>query len=243
MSGLNSLYILSSRMLNQRQELEVIANNVANANTSGFKKMEMDYRAQLARKDGAEVGNFSMKRPLAIDYAVGGITRTGAPLDIALLGEGFFAVEVAPNQVEYTRNGSFQLDVEGNLITQEGYPVLDANNAAINIPVDGGQIRITQDGTIANENGVVNALGVFSFAQPERLVNTGGSRFKAAEAPVPVFTPKIMQGALEDSNVNSIQETVKMTELVRAYQSATRLIRSLEDVESQAIRDISRMPS
>lgn len=232
------VYIMSSNMIGQRERLSTVADNVANVNTAGYKRQTLDFMEIVSRQQMTDVGSFSHHNGTTFEFAQGALQPTDNPLDVALLGEGFFAIQ-ADGQVKYTRNGHFTVDPTGQLVNDLGQPVLDANNAPINIPADSTKISITPEGTIANQNGQIADLGIFNFADTTRLTRTGNSSYIAEGQPALVVEePQISQGFLEGSNVNSVEETVKMTELARAYQSANKLVKSIEDLEQRAIRSL-----
>jgi flagellar basal-body rod protein FlgF len=229
-------------MMNQRKHLSIISNNVANVNTHGYKKMEMDFSSLLSKKNGTEVAVFAQHKPLRIDLSSGNLSHTQNPLDMALQGDGMFAVN-AGGDIEYTRNGHFLLDGEGNLITEQGYQVLDGNLAAITIPADATQLNVTREGTITTENGPLVDIGVFNFAEDAKIENVGQGRYRSDQAGILSENPQVLQGMLEDANVQAVEETVRLTELMRSYQSASNLVNRVEEVEERAIRDLSRVPS
>lgn len=242
MSSIKNVYILASKMMNQKQHLKAVSNNVANVNTTGYKKIEMDFSSLVSKKNGDQVAVFSSHKPLRIDFSAGNLSQTQNPLDIALNGDGMFAVDVNGN-VEYTRNGHFLMDGEGNLITEQGHTVLDGNFAAINIPAGSKQVTFTKEGIIATENGPLVNIGVFNFTENSDVKNVGQGRYRSSEQAVLLENPHVLQGMLEDANVQAVEETVKLTELMRSYQSAAQLIGKVEEVEGRAIRDLARMPS
>lgn len=242
---MQSVYIVTSKMLGQREQLNSIANNVANANTAGFKREEYDFSTLVARKEGQRVGAFSQDRGTYMDFSSGQYTTTGNPLDVAVLGEGFFAVE-RNGRVEYTRNGSFNLSADGTLVANDGSPVLDTNNGPVQIPAGSKQVVITPEGAITTEQGVVAQLGIFQFTPEEnqQLLRAGNSGYIAPQGvePVAMETPRVQQGMVESSNVNPVEETVKMTDMLRSYQSAANLVNSMEDLQSRVIRQLPSMP-
>lgn len=242
MSSVKNVYILASKMLTQRKHLSVISNNVANVNTHGYKKEELDFASVMAKKNGAKVATFAKAQPLRLDFSAGSLEQTNNPLDMAVHGDGMFAISVN-GETQYTRNGHFMMDAEGNLITANGHAVLDGNFAAITIPPDAKQVVLTQDGTLATENGPLVNLGIFEFAEGADIRNLGQGRYRTSDPAILKETPRVLQGMLEGANVQPVEETVRLTELMRSYQSASQLVSRIEDVEGRAIRDLSRMPS
>lgn len=236
------VYIVSSHMIGERQKLDMVADNVANATTTGYKKLGMSFQEVISRQQAETVGSFTHHNGTFYDFAQGGFTRTEGKLDLAIQGAGFFATEIN-GQIHYTRNGNFSLNAEGDLVTDTGAPVLDNNGAGINIPADSRDIAITNDGIISNQNGAIATLGIYNIQDPQNLIRTGTHGY-IYEGPAPALAEQISvrQGFLENANVNPIEETVTMTELNRRYQSSARLVQSLEELEQRAIRDLSRLP-
>ena len=246
----NSVYILTSRAINERTQLDQIANNVANLNTAGYKAGDTTFREYVAREKGLEVGSFNRFGGNIINFQGGPIEHTGNKLDMALQGENtFFAVQGAGGEgapVEYTRNGQFTMDAQGNLMTQTGKMVLDVNNGPIALPPDSTQIAISRDGTVSNEDGPIAQVGVFEFAPEDlsSLQRTEGSSFTKPDDVLAIVAENyaIVQGSLETSNVNPMSETVRMTEALRAYQSVQRSMQAVEDIEQRSYRTLGRMP-
>lgn len=237
------VYIVSSNMIGQRQRLDMTADNISNSNTTGYKKLSMSFQEIISRQKSEEVASFTHHAGTFYNFTQGGFEKTGNSLDAAIQGAGFFQTE-RNGQIHLTRNGNFTMDATGMLVTQDGFPVLDANGGQINIPADSSEININSDGSIVNQNGLIATLGVVNVANPQALIRTGSHGYIAqnGEQPIPVENINIAGGFLETSNINPIEETVTLTELNRRYQSASRLVRSIEELEQRAIRDLSRLP-
>lgn len=232
------IYIMSSNMIGQRQRLDTVADNVANVNTVGYKRQTLDFMEVLSQQQQTEVGSFSHHNGTTFEFVQGALQPTNNPLDVALMGDGFFVVDNNGTPT-YTRNGHFTVSGNGQLVNDYGQTVLDANNAPINIPADSTFITITPEGSITNQNGAIADLGVYRFEDTTRLTRVGNGGYISEDQQAQLAVDaRISQGFLESSNVNSVEETVKMTELARAYQSAARLISSMEDLEQRAIRSL-----
>lgn len=236
------VYIVSSHMLGQRSKLDMTADNIANSNTAGYKKLGMSFSEIVSRQKTEEVASFTHHTGTHYDFTQGGLTRTDNDLDLSITGAGFFATE-RNGQTHYTRNGNFGLSPEGGLITSTGAPVLDSNGGPINIPADSTKITVTPDGVIANQNGAIATLGVFHINQPQNLVRTGSHGYiYDGEEPAISTTAAITQGFVENSNINPIEETVNLTEINRSYTSSARLVKSIEELQQNVIRNLSRLP-
>lgn len=236
------VYIVSSHMIGQRQKMNMIADNVANSNTSGYKKLGMSFDEIVSRQQTEVAGSFVSKGSMHYDFSQGGMTRTEGKLDMAIQGAGFFAIDRA-GQTHYTRNGHFSLNANGELITDAGDFVLDNNGGPIAIPAESSTLTITKDGLISNQNGPIANIGIYEVADVQNLVRTGAHGYiYEGEQPIISETAAVVQGYLENSNINSIEETVNMTEVNRAYQSSSRLVSSIEELEQRVVRDLSRLP-
>lgn len=236
------IYIVSSNMIAQRQRLDMTADNISNSNTAGFKKLGMTFQEVISRQKSEEAGSFTHHAGTFYNFSQGGLERTDNDFDVAINGAGFFQTE-RDGQVHLTRNGNFSMNNAGTLVTASGSPVLDVNGGEINIPPNSSQININRDGSIANQEGVIATLGVVTVNDPQKLMRTGEHGYiYDGEPPVAAQQISIAQGFIEASNINPIEETVTLTELNRRYQSASRLVRSIEELEQKAIRDLSRLP-
>lgn len=241
MSGLQSIYILSSRMQTQRKKLDSVAVNVANANTPGFKRQDVDFETLVGGRDTRPAGEFVVDRGFKTTFTQGPINNTGNPFDAALIGQGFFSVaSLTGDQPNYTRDGHFTMRPDGTLVNVSGQPVLDETGNQINLPPN-ERIRIQTDGTITSNDVPVARLGVFDIDQNANLIRVGDNQFQLQGGPgaaVPAQNVQVLSGAVEGSNVDPVLETVKMTEVSKAYQSAANLISRMEELQTRAIREL-----
>jgi flagellar basal body rod protein FlgG len=178
------------------------------------------------------------------DLSQGELTHTGAPLDVAINGNGYFAVQT-PAGMRYTRDGHFSLDQNGQLVTSEGYPV-QGDGGAITITPDAGDINIGTDGTISSIiNGNINQLGklqAVDFANDSALTKQGANLYSTTQTATPA-TASEQQGMLESSNVQPVIEITHMIDVTRAYQMTATLSSSQEDLMRQAISQLGAMPN
>lgn len=222
-------YIILSRLGAQLRATQVLANNVANADTPGFRAERTVFAQHLerqrdvaGRKADREVA-YALDRATWRDTTPGPVTVTGNPLDVAIGGDGFFAVET-PRGERYTRAGRFLLDADRRLTDAEGNAVLGTESMPIVFAASDTRIEIQGDGTIRSENGVVGRLRVVRFEDPQRLEAEGARLFAAGDGqqPVPVERPALTQGAVEGSNVSAIQEITRLTAELREFQFAVQ---------------------
>ncbi|BCW88162.1 Flagellar basal-body rod protein FlgG [Alphaproteobacteria bacterium SO-S41] len=240
----NALLLSLSNQMVARRTMEVISNNIANMNTTGFKRESPVFEEHIVHVDvQKEIGH--RKEPLSFvrdalavhDMSNGELTTTGNKFDVAIEGEGYFTVST-PDGPRYTRNGKFGLDDTGRLVTTDGHPVLDDGGAEIVFSNEESEITIARDGTISSEEGVRNRLGVVSFANPQTLKTVGNSLWETDEAPIPVDGNVVAQGMLEQSNVQPVVEMVRMIETMRSYQASTELLNAGEDLTRRAVQKL-----
>ncbi len=237
----NAQLIGLSRQIALQHQMDVVANNLANINTTGFKAERLlfeDYMMPGAR-DRTFLGR---DQPLAYvqDWATmhdlqgGAIVASGNPLDIALQGDGFFAVGTAAGE-RYTRSGSFVLDAGGRLSTLDGDPVLSDGGAPIVFSPSETEITISDTGFISTNEGPKGQLKIAEFANPQELAREGNNLFSGG-TPVPATNTRVVQGAIEHSNVSGISEMAEMIRVQRSYQSVATLMQKQDDLRRAAIQ-------
>ena len=230
----NATYVGLSHQMALLRHMDIIANNIANMNTTAFRAEQPIFEEfPMPSADRVKV-SFVLDRGLLRNLDAGEITRTDNPLDVAINGPGYFVVEteVGPR---YTRDGHFRVDDEGRLISNSGWPVLDDGGQVIVFDVGAKAPTINRDGTIATELGVIGRIGVVRFANEQRLLKQGGGLYSSAQEPEPVEKPSIVQGMIEKSNVEPIIEITRMIEVMRAYQSTQKLMDTGHDLQRRAI--------
>ena len=221
-------YIILSRLSAQMRAQSLTANNLANADTPGYRATRPVFAEHPALqrtgqhpRGGREV-DYSWDRSTWRDEQPGSISRTGNPLDVALAGEGYFAVDT-PRGERFTRAGRFTIGADGRLLDHAGNAVLNEGGNPIAVSPGDTQIEIKGDGTIRSENGEIGRLRVVRFANNQTLVAEGDRLFDAAgQQPEQVAQPGVVQGAVEGSNVQSITELTRMMAEVREFQFATQ---------------------
>ncbi|MCY0867028.1 MAG: flagellar hook-basal body protein [Aquificota bacterium] len=225
------LYILSSGMLLQQRKLETITNNLANVDTPAFKK-DLMFASLWETPMGQRVMDTDPQNPnnnflypiierVFTDLSQGSIRQTSNPLDLAIEGEGFFAVRRG-QEVFYTRKGNFRLDNDGFLVNELGYRVLDQNLNEIRLE---GVPTFGRDGSVFVNNVQVATLGIFRLENPQKV---GRDLFLGQPQPAQNF--RVLQGYLEMSNVNPILEMANLIQTHRAHETYSNLIRSLDSL-------------
>ncbi|BAI76427.1 flagellar basal-body rod protein (plasmid) [Azospirillum sp. B510] len=239
----NQLYIGLSRQMALRRQLDVVANNVANMNTAGFRGERTLFEAAMeagGRKPTDRIA-FTIDRATYTDLRPGALTETGNPYDVALDGDGFLAVQT-PDGVRYTRDGRLRRDADGTLVGPNGYPVLDDGRRPIVIPSESSKISIGSDGLLSADGTVVSRIAVFRFDTPQALKQTGDLLFDppAGLEPRPAPDTRLVEGKTERSNVQGIVEIGRMMDLTRDYQAVTRMVDDGQDLLRSAINRLGK---
>lgn len=232
-------YIALSRQMVLRREMDIVANNIANANTPAYKGERMVFREYLAQANRGEKLSFVQDIGLARDFREGPMTKTDNPFDLAINGEGYFIIDT-PLGERYTRHGRFQIDANGQLVTGQGYPVR-GEAGPINVPFDQGEINIASDGTLSTADGTFANLAIVTFEDQQALKRAANNLYIAdEEEPAPVEQPHVVQGMLEDSNVEPVLELTRMMTVMREYQSVGKFIQQEHDRQKKAIERLGR---
>ena len=252
----NALLIGLSRQVALTRELEAVANNIANLNTTGFKSDSTvfeEFLMPVARDNqfSARDSRVSFVRDRATwhDLGQGTVQQTGNPLDVAIDGDAFLAVQTARGE-RYTRNGAFQINVNGELVTSEGDRVL-GEGGPIQFQSTDNSISIGKDGTIRvreGSNATIDSargkLRLVSFERPRQLQKDGGSRFLAPAGlePQPAVRATVTQGAIEKSNVRAVIEMTRMIEITRTYTQVAQMLQQQSEMRRSAIEKLGAVP-
>jgi len=221
------------------RQMEIIADNIANISTPGFKAEMM---AVIPEGDGDMPKDELMAVPLGLvrDIRPGDFSHTGNSLDLAIKGDGYFVVQT-PQGERYTRNGRFQLDGDGRIVNSNGYPVLGDGGGVITVPAGSGDLSIGRDGTITTDAGNIGTIGIVTFANQRTLQRADGGLFIASDPPVPAEEAEVIQGSIENSNVKAVIQITDMSQVMRSYQQAQRIVDSENERVSRAIRSITQV--
>lgn len=214
----SSILLSSQRAL--RQRMDVVANNIANMNTPGFKASKPVFSTFLSKTFPGDQENYVDFEGTYIDYAEGAMTPTGNKLDIALGGKDFLVINT-PQGDRYTRAGHFQLDADRQLVNASGYPV-QGEGGNIVIPPNVVEILINEDGSVTADGQNIGRLRIVHFEDKITLRKSFGNMFVAGVTPVESENPRVFQGMLESSNVQAISEVTEMMNVLRSYQSIGR---------------------
>ena len=233
------LYVSLSSQIALDRRLTTLADNVANSTTVGFRATEVKFNEVVSNQKVADVAFVSQGKEF-ISTRSGGITETGGTLDFAIKGDAWFQVET-PSGPTLTRDGRFTLTDAGELVTLNGYPVLDAGGAPIQIDATNGPIQLSADGQL-NQNGrPVAALGLFDADLSGGFARAGNSGIISKIPPEPVvdrIDAGVVQGYVEESNVNAIGEMTQLIQVTRAFESIASLMRDSEESMNEAVRTL-----
>lgn len=249
---IKGLYSAVSAMVMNAVRQQALSHNIANMQTPGFKQIftsvgdfMQDQAVYVNGKAGTKsvyVGNLGLGTQIGlefVDFSEGALQRTDHPLDFALQGSGFFRVET-PDGERYTRDGRFLRDAENNLVTVEGFSVLDAAGQPIQLP--DGEVAVASDGTISVNGEEVAQLGIGVFENPEtELEHTEGNLFTGPADSTSEDVPRVVQGYLEMSNANPSQVMTQLVEVARSYEAAQKLVQNQDELLGKTIASLGRI--
>ncbi|HTK35679.1 MAG TPA: flagellar basal-body rod protein FlgF [Caulobacteraceae bacterium] len=240
----NALYVGLSRQETLQRALEIAANNIANADTAGFKLESL-----LVQTEPGSAPSTPDARPVAYvldhgvtrDFTQGAMEGTGNPYDLSVEGLGFFQIQTA-NGMRYTRDGRFTVDNKNQLVTKAGDPVMDAGGRPIVLDPTKPEPAIAQDGTISQGGTPGAKLGVYRFPDLAQLQKVGGNLFEAPAAMTPTVAADgvVRQGTVEKSNVQPVLEITNLIEISRAYERVAQMMSQQNDLSSQAISRLGK---
>ncbi len=231
----NGVYIPMSGAMAAEKRLEVVANNVANANTPGFRQQRVAFQSFLVDTESskpAEKGFVGVGEG-RVDLTAGAIQTTGNPLDVALDGPGFFMVQ-GEGGTMLTRNGALRMQADGTLVDGGGLPVLGTNRAPIRLRPDGGQPSVGADGSVSQNGTTIATLGVVTV-DPARLQPVGDMHMRAAPQDLVPAKTSVIAGALESSNVNPVRGLVELVQLTQDFQTQNRVMTEYRKLDQKTL--------
>ncbi len=261
---MEGLFIAASGGTKQLKKLDVLSNNIANVTTQGFKR-DMLILEEKSGSDSSSINNISglyfgntifggnpavayvQATGSKTDFTQGSLINTDNPLDVAIDGDGFFAIATEAG-VRYTRNGTFHLDGVGQLVDREGNRIISRNNDPIIIPINTERVTIDQDGTVSGgsveESFPLAQLKIVRFDNKQSLVKEGEGMYINKGAVIQEFEldgVKVLQGFVEKSNVNVVQEMTQMIETVRMLEAYQKIIQSIDEADDQSVNSLARV--
>ncbi|MGP3696753.1 flagellar hook-basal body complex protein [Rhodobacter sp. NSM] len=228
-------YTTLTRQSGLLREMQTVANNIANVSTTGFRREGVVFTEHVKRLGADPSLSMASASARQVDLGQGGLTRTGAAFDFAIMGDGFFLIET-PRGEQLTRAGSFTSSAEGELVDSDGNRLLDEGGAPIFVPPDSPAVVLASDGTLSSNGLPVGRIGLWQPTDPLSLQHEGGTRFSTGSGVEPASGATLVQGSLEESNVEPVSEIARMIEVQRAYE----LGQSFLDREDDRIRTTVR---
>lgn len=225
-----------SRLIALERRLDNVANNVANADTTGFRARQLSFQEYLSPAKEGEA-NGKRERPVSLvnaglqypDSAGGAIQLTGNPLDVAIVGDGYFAVQT-PQGERYTRAGSLTTDATGRLVTMDGLPIL-SRTGPITVAPGERSLTIASDGTISSSQRTIGSLRLVRFDGPLQAMGSNLFESRSPALNIPTGSVKLLVGDLEKSNVQNVQEMSRLSEVTRSYQQVGGLLKNSQNVD------------
>ena len=227
--------------------LDLLANNLANSSTSGFKADREFYSTYFsASANGLDptVGDSPVVERRWTDFAQGPLIATGNPTDLALSGSGFFAVN-GPKGPLYTRNGSFRISAQGTLVTAEGYAVRTTGGTPLQVQPNGARLLISADGQVAQNNVPLGQLQLVSFKTPDQLTKAVGTYFENPDPqklpPTPATNIEVAQGKVESSNAQPAESAARLVMLLRHSEMLQHAVKIGADMNRQAVEEVAKV--
>ncbi|CAN1552018.1 FlgG Flagellar basal body rod protein [Rhabdaerophilaceae bacterium] len=238
----NVLLVTLSRQMALRREMDVIANNVANVTTNGFKRRMSDsreFQMPTAHTDTFRKGedrriSFVIDKGTPLDLTPGTMEPTQNPMDVAINGEGFFVVQT-PQGERFTRNGALSLNANGELVNSDGYALL-GEQGTFQFTAQDNKVTFANDGTVVTDNGPRGKLRIVRFENPQALENAGSNIFASRAPAEPLPAARVQSGFVERSNVRPVVEISRMIELNRAYQNIATMMSRSDETRRTAIQ-------
>ncbi|HET6307191.1 MAG TPA: flagellar basal-body rod protein FlgF [Rhodopila sp.] len=238
-------YIALSRMVAQQRALEVRADNIANADTPGFKAESVMFSDYLVRQHGVatppggQIVQMVQDRATWRDFQEGQMVKTGNALDLALRDDGFFAVNT-PRGVRYSRSGRFTISPAGQIVDNAGNSLLGTDGRPIGVTPDETNLTVATDGTISSNGNAIGKVRVVRFDDQQSMQAEGSSLFNTNQPPRAIAQPDVMQGAVEGANVQPIAQLTDMMGEMREYQFASQFVDAETKRQQSAIDQIGR---
>lgn len=232
----SGFYSAVSGATSRLQMMDTISDNLGNSRTAGFKKGGVSFQALLEQplrsRDARGVDYTKIKGGFS-DFSQGGLTRTDIPLQLAIEGEGFFQVQDDSGQSFFTRQGNLRRDLSGNLVTPQGMKVLGEDGRPLLLT--SGDVIIDEGGMVLLPEGEKLRIPIYTVPDENGLERLGGGLFKARNpaAATMLENPRVYQGYLEDSNVNAMQEMVRMMEALRVFEACQKVMKKYRDMGSK----------
>lgn len=236
----SALLLSLSRQVALKDHMESIANNIANMSTPAYKGERTLFQEYLNGPKGLEQTTYPQLKGLFREIQEGPIATTGNSLDVALHGKGYLVIK-APEGTRFTRDGHLSINSKSQIVTQQGYPVLNVNDQPMTVPSDAKGITIAKDGSISAGDTKVGQFKLVKFENEQQLTRAGDGLYKTDAPQLPATDMDVLQGNLESSNIQPVLEITRMIEAARMYQSSQKIINSEDERMRKAIERLGRV--
>ncbi|MEO0939512.1 MAG: flagellar hook-basal body complex protein [Pseudomonadota bacterium] len=234
----NAGYTTITRQSGLLRETQILANNIANAATTGFRQEGLIFSEYVQAVEGGGSLSMGYGNVKQTSFQQGELSQTGGTFDFAIEGDGYFLIQT-PLGERLTRAGSFSPNAQGDLVTHDGYPVLDAGGAPVFIP-PGQKIAVSSDGTLSADGALLGQIGLVVPNTPLGMVREDGVMFRADDGYVPAEAARVLQGFTEASNVDPIGQLARMIEVQRAYEMGASFLESEDERVRAAIASLTK---
>ena len=218
--------------------MQIVANNIANAATTGYRQEGLIFSEHVQAVDGGESVSMAHGNVRNTSFEQGALTQTGGTFDMAIEGDGFFLVET-PSGPRLTRSGAFSPNAQGDLVTLDGYRVLDAGGAPLFIPPGASDLSVSPDGTLSTDGRPLGQIGLVAPVNALGLSREDGVMFRSDEGVEPAPAARVLQGFVEGSNVNAISQLSRMIEVQRAYELGASFMETEDERVRQSLKTLS----
>lgn len=235
----NTGYTTITRQTGLMREMQVVANNIANSATTGFRQEGIIFSEYVQGiKDGPSL-SMGQGNVRQTSFLQGELTQSGGTFDFAIEGDGYFLIET-PLGERLSRAGAFSPNAQGDLVTYDGFRVLDAGGAPVFVPPGAESISVSTDGTLSADGTLIGQLGIVTPNAPNDMIREDGVMFRADEGYLPAENARVLQGFVEASNVQPLTQLARMIEVQRAYEMGQSFLESEDERVRQAINSLTK---
>ncbi|MEP1767153.1 MAG: flagellar hook-basal body complex protein [Sulfitobacter sp.] len=231
-------YITLSRQSGLQREMQVVANNIANAATTGFRAEGVIFSEYVKSVDVGPSLSMGQGNIGKTSFEQGALQQTGGTFDFAIEGDGYFVVQT-PLGDRLTRAGAFSPNAEGELVTPDGYAVLDAGRAPLFVPAEAGTLAVSSDGTLSMDGTPIGQMAIVRPLEPLEMVREDGVMFRADAGDEVAEDARVLQGFVEGSNVNPLLELSRMIEVQRAYEMGQSFLKTEDERVRAAVKTLT----
>lgn len=235
----NASYTILTRQSGLAREMQLVANNIANAATTGYRSEGMIFSEFIQPVDNGPSLSMATANVQNTSYVQGALTQTNGTFDFGIEGDGYFLIET-PAGERLTRAGSFSPNAAGELVTNDGFRVLDAGGAPVAVPPDAGALAVSGDGTLSINGVPLAQLGIVRPIAPLEMIREDGVMFHADAGMEPAENARVIQGFTEGSNVDAVTQLARMIEVQRAYEMGQSFLESEDERIRATLKALSQ---